>query len=349
MFEPKIKQTIETALTKGTPFALFRLPGSHHFHLSEESNYRLLFNNFAEPFYKATDCSKYKDGVNIEAIAATASENKYMDNLKILIDSLKDFPGYKTVLSRTITGFTDTSLIIDVATGYFSVNPDALCVLMQTSDRKIWIMATPEILLQKKGCSFETMALAGTRHISDDDVPWDKKNIEEQKVVSDYIAEILNDKNLKFSMSEPFTLKSNNIEHICTLFKGCITGQEDIASLVDALSPTPAVCGFPVEKAKGDIERLETHNRGFYAGYTVVENQDGATQVFVNLRCACIDMRTGRYVIFVGGGITSASEPEHELYETRMKGETLYKLLEQRKATTYTDTSISYKNNHNIC
>ena len=87
--------------------------------------------------------------------------------------------------------------------------------------------------------------------------------------------------------------------------------------LVERLHPTPAVGGAPSEAALAWLERHEGLERGWYAGPVGWVDATGDGEFAVALRCALLRGREAR--LFAGAGIVEGSEPEPELYETRLK------------------------------
>ena len=58
-----------------------------------------------------------------------------------------------------------------------------------------------------------------------------------------------------------------------------------IGELVEALHPTPAVCGLPKQEAIDFITANESIDRKYYSGYCGPWNVGGKTALFVSLRC----------------------------------------------------------------
>jgi len=90
------------------------------------------------------------------------------------------------------------------------------------------------------------------------------------------------------------------------------------------IHPTPAVCGFPKEKALDLIFDIEKHNREYYSGFMGTVNVENATNLFVNLRC--MKILPEKLALFTGGGITGDSIPEkeweqHDLYLWRIRSD----------------------------
>jgi isochorismate synthase len=89
------------------------------------------------------------------------------------------------------------------------------------------------------------------------------------------------------------------------------------AGLAALLHPTPAVGGFPRERALEVIRELEPTGRGFYAGAVGWCDQTGDGEWHVALRCA--ELRPGRLTLHSGAGIVEGSEPTEEAAETSAK------------------------------
>lgn len=326
MFESAVSSYIANALRNDETFAVFRLPGGETTHIHGRDDYELSVNNFNRPFTERRPIETYDDNY-APTIPPSTDIKEYLAAVASIRDCIKHHQVEKVVYSRVIGGKTSTSGILEIAQKYFLLNPNAFRLFCMTRAGHVWLMATPELLLGKTDSSFTTMALAGTRPKSDVDTDWDVKNRKEQNIVDGYISQTLDELRITYTRKGPFTFGSNNLEHLCTLFSGDIDSSVSTGLLVDTLSPTPAICGFPVPKAVEVIDSLEGFRRTFYGGYTAVRLPDGKTEIYVNLRCACIDMNTGRFDIFVGGGITADSLPDDEYAETGWKAETLFRLL----------------------
>ena len=112
------------------------------------------------------------------------------------------------------------------------------------------------------------------------------------------------------------------------------------------MHPTPAVCGYPKQKAKDFILQNETYSRAYYTGFLGelnlkqsktrntnrrnVENNAYATvktysNFYVNLRC--MQFKDDKALIYVGGGITKDSVAENEWEETLNKTKTIGNVL----------------------
>lgn len=202
--------------------------------------------------------------------------------------------------------------------------PSAFRYLFYHPKIGLWMGATPEQLVKINQNHFETIALAGTQLFSKD-IRWSKKEKEEQKFVSDFIVSSLAQKVSNLIISNPITVQAGNLAHIKTIISGDLTSDFRKIDLVNTLHPTPAVCGFPKEKAKEFIVTNENYRRSYYTGYLGEYNIDNQTDLFVNLRC--IEIAEKQLNVYVGCGITKDSVPEKEFIETENKSMTMRNIL----------------------
>ena len=104
------------------------------------------------------------------------------------------------------------------------------------------------------------------------------------------------------------------------------TGAEALGKVVDALHPTPAVCGLPKAEAMLFIARHEGIRRDYYSGFAGPVGINGETHLYVSLRCARLEGRTMTF--FAGGGIMPESRCEEEWMETEAKIKTIAHVLQ---------------------
>lgn len=201
-----------------------------------------------------------------------------------------------------------------------------------------WIMATPELLMKSEGDRGTTMALAGTEksgirdkglRISSDLESykqlehWSEKNVEEQRIVADYIKERISKYADEIKAEGPYTVKAGELKHLRTDFEFKIKGK--MTEMISDLYPTPAVCGIPKEEAMKFIIENEHTNRQYYSGFCGEWNMDSKTELYVSLRCVKIE--DGGYSLYAGGGILADSDEETEWRETEAKMETIERCI----------------------
>jgi menaquinone-specific isochorismate synthase len=117
---------------------------------------------------------------------------------------------------------------------------------------------------------------------------------------------------------EPSVVTLANVIHLATQVEGRLSHPPaSILELVDALHPTPAVCGRPRDAALATIAELEDLDRGRYAGAVGWVDARGNGAFAVAIRGAEISGAMAR--VIAGNGIVADSDPSTELIETRAK------------------------------
>lgn len=253
---------------------------------------------------------------------AAETKEEYLKNLENVIAVIKEHQLPKLVYSRRKI-FTDFKEI-DLKESFNHLcqsYPNAFRYIF-IDDEHSWMGAFSEVLgkFNKRTHEFETMSLAGTLPVSEN---WSEKEIEEQKPVTSYIRNILNQYSENVTEFETYDHISGNIKHLRTDFKAQIK-PENLDQIIQELHPTPAVCGIPKDFCKEEIQKIEKFPRELYAGYIKIET-DETVQYFVNLRCS--KLYKNAVHLFVGGGITAQSNPEKEWTETELKSEAVLKNL----------------------
>ena len=213
--------------------------------------------------------------------------------------------------------------------------PRLFVALVYTSQSGMWLMATPEILLKGEGDEYQTMSLAGTqkaepsRTIADypvEGVEWSEKNREEQQYVTDYIEDCIKVFAEDYRLKGPYTTMAANLYHLRTDICFRLRDKEKLGDVLNALYPTPAVCGIPKDVARRFILQHEHHSRKYYSGFVGPISPQGKTHLFVSLRCMNI-LQDGICELYAGGGLLKESEMEKEWKETEAKMQTIKRVL----------------------
>ena len=211
--------------------------------------------------------------------------------------------------------------------------PRLFIALVSLPDGSYWLTATPEILLEGSGNKWRTIALAGTMQLEGDqlqgegeDVRWSTKNIQEQCYVATYIAECLEQFSLPFNEEGPRTVRAANLVHLRSDFTFDMTAETNIGLLLQALHPTPAVCGLPKRKAFDFIVQHEHAPRQYYSGFMGPLQMPSAncsteTHLYVSLRC--MHVMGSHCTLYAGGGLLCDSISELEWRETEAKMQTM--------------------------
>lgn len=250
------------------------------------------------------------------------SQNEYLEmieNTKSYCESIKG----KVVISRVKkmelkNDFNIQEVFLKLCNKYqHSFN--YLCYVPQEG---MWMGASPEKLLVGDKNSLKLVSLAGSKDASQE-IIWSAKEVFEQKLVTDAIEKTLLKLHLEYQKSDAKTVKAGNMMHLETAFE--IKNCSSFIELANLLHPTPAVSGFPKEKALDFIFMNEKHQRNLYSGI-IGKVESDKVELFVNLRCAKI--ANNQIEFYVGGGITSASEAISEWNETEFKSNTLLSIIE---------------------
>ena len=173
------------------------------------------------------------------------------------------------------------------------------------------------------------MALAGTQKYEENKIlNWSEKEREEQQIVIDAITDRLQKVTSVLKISKTYNRRAASVVHLCSDITGILKkGKANLPNITSYLHPTPAVCGRPQKVAKEFILNNEGYDREFYTGFLgpVCENKS-CSNLYVNLRCMKIENNSVQ--LFVGGGITLASNPLEEWVETQNKLVTMLQVLQ---------------------
>ncbi|MFH0733270.1 MAG: isochorismate synthase [bacterium] len=186
--------------------------------------------------------------------------------------------------------------------------------------------ASPEKFINLSNNILETDALAGSALITDkgkldadlDDILLhDKKNLDEHNQVLEYIIAGLKDYAISINYSKtPIVKDLHYIKHLWTPIKAELN-DKSIIEIIESLFPTPAVCGFPKDKALEAIKKLETDSRGLYSGLVGWLNLSDNSEFYVSLRSALL--KENFLYAFAGCGIVKGSDYKKEYDETESK------------------------------
>jgi isochorismate synthase len=234
----------------------------------------------------------------------------------------------KVVLARTIEVAAGRRLAGRMlAHRLRAVNPDAYTFAAPTATGTI-VGASPELLLSRFGREVRSNPLAGSAARAGDPAE-DRENgerllasakdHEEHAIVVEAIARTLEPHCRELSWDrEPVLLETPNVWHLSTRFRGLLREPAPSAlDLVRELHPTPAVAGEPRDAALAAIDRLESFDRGAYAGPVGWVDASGDGEWAIALRCA--ELRDDHATLYAGAGIVADSDPALEVDETDRK------------------------------
>lgn len=333
-------------------FVVYRLPKQSE--LNYNSNNAIIINNINElekshfvvaPFDNKSDWPIFAfDSKNTRQINADdwkylplnfdakpvniyqSTPEEHHQQVNHIIEEIEKGELQKVVLSRIQSRERKNKSLKQIFTQLCEKYPNAFVYLTQLPSGQIWCGASPETLAKYEESKFETMALAGTEVIGEEnveDLVWKVKEQDEQLWVQNYIKDILKSQHLEYKQSKTYSAFAGPVAHIRTDFS-TITSPAIATQLLLQLHPTPAVCGTPTQTSKDVLLQIEKHDRIYYTGFIGIYAPQ-KFQLFVNLRCMQIDEKA--FHLYLGGGITIGSKAEAEFKETENKAKTLSAFL----------------------
>jgi isochorismate synthase len=187
--------------------------------------------------------------------------------------------------------------------------------------------ATPERLVALRQGTATTMALAGSgpRGASAeedarlaDQLLHDPKERTEHAVVVEALREDLAPLSTRvIADAGPRLHTLANLHHLVTPLRARVKPGSCVLDLVERLHPTPAVGGYPRQRALEVIREREELDRGWYAAPLGWVDAKGDGEFVVGLRSALL--REGTATLFAGCGIVGDSDPEREFAEAGWK------------------------------
>lgn len=271
-------------------------------------------------------------------IAYAADEKKsrsnYERDFSQCLEALGGEQVEKIVLSRSLSLRLDSIIDESDERNFFiaacNYYPQAYVALIKTEETGTWLVATPEVLIEEREGCFHTMALAATMQADEGEglSPnlWSDSYRKEQRIVADYIDEQLRQLGLLPAASALHLKRAAHLVHLCTDFSLPTPLPCPLGDVVEALHPTPAVCGWPTTTAAMLLNQIEGHERNYYAGFSGPIGLSGGTHLFVTLRC--MQLMSDSAILFAGGGLLPTSHLESEWIETQRKMKTMLRLLQ---------------------
>ena len=238
--------------------------------------------------------------------------------------TMADGPLRKVVLAREIVVTGDAAFDASEILGRLRTTYPG-CHLYRVEG---FVGASPELLVSRAGDIVRSHPMAGTAARGGDPstdarlaaaLLASTKDREEHQITIDMVHDtLLNWCSYVDYEAEPSIVPVANVQHLATLVEGRLSQPApSVLELVDALHPTPAVCGSPRDDALAFIRAHEGFDRGRYAGTVGWVDRRGNGSWAVSLRCAALDGSTAR--LYAGNGIVADSDPATELAETRSK------------------------------
>ncbi len=276
------------------------------------------------------DLSPATDSLHRSAQVTDRAEDldfgQFSRRIEAILRDIRQGHVHKAVLARQVALRLDRPLTAFTTLRRWSAITDgSYCFAIEHAGR-IFMGCSPERLFYRKGRSVQTESLAGTVRRGataaedaalETSLREDSKLVREHAWVTRYIRGELEPWAIRIDApAEAEVLKLDRIQHRRLPIQATLRPGVGDHQLLDALHPTPAVCGFPRRRAQDLIRRQEGFRRGWYSG--VIGRLSGdAAELAVAIRSALVAGE--RAWCYSGVGIVQGSEAEAEWQELEAK------------------------------
>lgn len=285
---------------------------------------------------------QWRDGADLSAGAAVTAGMPPL----LVQRSIPDEQGFKAAVAHAIVNFRHSDIrkaVLSVTrelrfsapvdtdrllTSLRAQNPEGYQFRIPLPDGGELIGVSPELLLRKQEGRIQSNPLAGSakrQSQPDQDRAVAERLLEsakdhyEHRLVIDEVRRILQPLCVQLKIAErPSLLATAALWHLSTQVEATLQDETlNALQLACRLHPTPAVCGFPTERARKLINLVEPFERGLFTGMVGWCDANGDGEWVVTIRCGTVKQDTVR--LFAGAGIVEASEPASEWAETQAK------------------------------
>lgn len=274
---------------------------------------------------------------NISAVKRTDLPNltEWKDTINVALEMISNRIFGKIVMARkSIIEYSKYVDPVELLRQLKKVNPDSFHFYFQPKPDNVFIGGSPERLYRREMKNILSEAIAGTRlrgetqdtdKILEEDLLTCDKDIREHQFVHQSIKDGLEKLCSKIVASNKITvIKLARIQHLYSRFQGTLSNGISDAKILKVLHPTPAVGGFPAEKAVEKLYELESFDRGWYAG-PVGWIGNESSEFAVAIRSGLV---TGnKLMLFSGAGIVTGSKPNEEWDEIEDKIKSFVKII----------------------
>jgi menaquinone-specific isochorismate synthase len=282
---------------------------------------------------------KTLNGINHEGSMGSLPFPEFSDRI-----DLPDLPAWKCLVSKALHDISENEIqkVVLARQSTFRANCviDPVALMFQIGDApenlyrfcfeptpgRAFLGASPERLYQREKDKIYSEALAGTRSRSDDPICDDllkkellnsDKELLEHQIVLHEICSVLRNYCVDIEYAAtPEILELTGCQHLHTPITAILKAGNSDTLLLDALHPTPAVGGFPKDKALRWIQKEEPFERGIYAAPVGWIGAD-ASEFCVGIRSGLVLDDT--LTLYSGAGIVAGSDPVEEWNELNAK------------------------------
>lgn len=255
------------------------------------------------------------------------TQENWIKQTESTLNQLENSDIEKIVLARKITlSFKEKIDIYSLLFNLKKITPDSFHFCFQLTPHKAFIGSSPERLYRRFKNNLFSEAIAGTRLRGNspeydnqlgEDLLHSEKDLREHRFVSKFIYQSLKPLCNEIEIDPAITLlKRRYIQHLYRGIRGVLKNDIRDIDILKKIHPTPAVGGFPQEKAIKLISQTEEFNRGWYAG-TLGWLTNNHSEFAVGIRSALIDQ--DQIHLYAGAGLVKGSKPLREWEEIESK------------------------------
>ncbi len=256
--------------------------------------------------------------------------------VKDALDAISEGRVSKVVLARTLDLITECRLDpIQVVHHLWQENRSSHVFYFEPEEGCAIAGAAPETVTTVSGGRFHATAVAGTvargetpreqEQLAKGLLASEKEGAEHRIALEDMVARLGPLAEDIEAQAEPHVLTLARLQHLETEIRARLPEGVSALTVLEALHPTPAVCGLPRDAALEFLDQEEPFDRGWYAGPVGWFDLEGDGVFVPALRCAVVhDLR---WRLFAGAGIVEGSNPGLEWEETSIKFEPMLRAL----------------------
>lgn len=293
-----------------------------------ENNFNIFFNSYGniEEFIPKINLIEFNN----------EEKSNWILKVNKAIELIKNGAVNKIVLSRMLKVILSDKLNPILMLKYLSNVQDNSFLFYIMDGGECYLGASPERLFTCKNNIVSSDAIAGTKprginevedKLFEGELAASEKDRLEQKLVADFIVNVLKNYCDEIKTTGTASIKKYKaIQHLYTGIEARLKEKSSIFDLMISLFPTPAVCGYPKEKAHNFINELEDYKRGLYSGLIGWINANIDADFIVAIRSALI--LNNELYLFAGSGLVADSNPQKEFEETSLKMNTILSLFD---------------------
>jgi menaquinone-specific isochorismate synthase len=269
-----------------------------------------------------------RNGGPVPVRTRAGDRNRWLAAVERTLEAIRAGALSKAVLARTLDVDLERALeTVDVVLALWHQHPGTHAFLFEPRPGTRLLGAAPEALATLRDGRVTATAVAGSvrrgahpdedRALARSLLESRKDRAEHRVVVEDMVARLDPLTKGVSAQADPHVLTLARIQHLETEIDARARPDRPVLSLVEALHPTPAVCGVPRDQALAFLQEAEPFHRGWYAGPVGWFDTEGEGHFVPALRTAVGEGE--RWRLFAGAGIVEGSDPASEWEETAIK------------------------------